>query len=295
MFKHYRTTHLEQFIEQLYFENHITAPEQITIHGLALALNIHTTYSPISSRAYESNSGIRCILLDSRLPPMKQRLDFLHELCHILRHVGNQLIMPDFFIKSQEIDADKFVLYASMPYFMIKSQQLPGDYNQTIELLSGTFGVPKDMAKIRFDQILRREYEGELTSGLANYNRPTSRTSQQPEYPDTTNIFAYYDPHSTSEGPDQLIICLDYKTLTTQYELLIPRDERFKEIDWETLKNIAVESTISGDIVCFDGQITLQIHRLVFRNGFSKHTFVVHMREVEQLIETDQRVTRRFN
>lgn len=67
MFKHYRTTHLEQFIEQLYFENHITAPEQITIHGLALALNIHTTYSPISSRAYESNSGIRCILLDSRL------------------------------------------------------------------------------------------------------------------------------------------------------------------------------------------------------------------------------------
>lgn len=295
MFNHYKKTQLEQFVEQLYIEHHITVPEHITIQVLAQALNIYVQYSPIGSRAYESDSGMRCILLDSRLPPMKQRLDFLHELCHVLRHAGNQLIMPDFFIKAQEIDAEKFVLYASMPYFMINLQQLPEDYNQTIQQLSGTFGVPREMAKTRFDQILRREYEGELTSGLFNRKPSFSGNQQQIEFSDTTKIFAYYDPHSTFEGPDQLIVSLDYETLTTQYELLIPRDERFQEIEWETLKDIAVEPTISGDIICFDGQLTLQIHRLVFRYGFSKSTFVVHMRDIEQIIETDQRLTRRFN
>ncbi|MDF9844474.1 MULTISPECIES: ImmA/IrrE family metallo-endopeptidase [unclassified Paenibacillus] len=295
MFKHYKKTLLEQFIETLYIEDHIFAPEHITLQRLAEALDVYVQYSPISSRAYESDSGVRCILIDSRLSPMKQRLDFLHELCHILRHAGNQLVMPVLFIKAQERDAEHFVLYASMPYFMIQSQQLPGDYNQTIQLISDTFGVPKELAKIRFDQILRREYEGELTNGLTNFSYPAHRVNQQPEFPDVTKIFAYYDPHSTFDGPDQLIIRLDYKTLTTQYELPIPRDVRFQELEWEALKDIAVEPTISGDIVCFDGQLTLQIHRLVFRYGLSKNTFVMHMRDVEQIIETDQRVTRKFN
>lgn len=295
MFEHYKKTHLEQFVEQLFIEHNIVNPEQITIQSLSSAFNIYVRYAPIGSRAYESDSGMRCILLDSRFAPMKQRLDFLHELCHLLRHAGNQLIMPDFFVQAQEVDAEKFVLYASMPYFMLNPQQLPEDYNQAIEQLSIIFGVPRKMAKVRFDQMLRREFEGELTSGLLRHKSPFSNPQQQIKLSDKTEIFAYYDPYSTYEGPDQLIVSLDYATLTTQYELLIPMNERFQEIELEALKDIAVEPAISGDIICFDGQLTLQIHRLVFRYGFSKRTFVLQMRDIAQIIETDQRLVRRFN
>lgn len=295
MFKHYKKTHLEQFVEQLYMDHHIKVPEQITIQDLASDLDIYVHYSPISSRAYESASGIRCILLDSRIPPMKQRLDFLHELCHILRHAGNQIHLPSLFIKAQEEDAEKFVLYASMPYFMISPQHIPEDYNQAIEHLSSTFGVPREMAKLRFDQILRREYEGELINGWDKHGLSTPEKLLQSDYPDETIMFAYYDPYSTFDGPDQLIVCLDSKTLSTQTEIIIPIDERFPELEWETLKDLAVEPTISGDVICFDGQLTLQIHQLVYRYGFSKRTFVLHMRDVIQILESDQRVMRRFN
>ncbi|MEK4060990.1 MULTISPECIES: ImmA/IrrE family metallo-endopeptidase [Paenibacillus] len=295
MFIHYKKTHLEQFIEHIYLDHHITSPEQITIHDLSIKLNINVQYSPISSRAYESVSGMRCILLDSRISPIRQRFDFLHELCHMLRHVGNQIVLPNQFVKAQEEDAHKFVLYATMPYFMIRAYVLSDDYNQAIHQLSSIFGVPREMAKLRFDQILRREYEGELLSGRTLHNKFKKNPNTHSNHVKETKVLAYYDPYSNFDGPDQLIVCLDYKTLTTQYEIVIPMDERFQEIELEALNDIVVESTISGDLICFDGQLTLQVHQLVYRCGYSKRNFVLHMRDIVQLLETDRRSLEKFN
>ncbi|WP_411810215.1 ImmA/IrrE family metallo-endopeptidase [Bacillus altitudinis] len=43
----------------------------------------------ISSRYYAGT-----IIIDNRLSPQEQWQNFGHELCHALRHEGNQLIMP---------------------------------------------------------------------------------------------------------------------------------------------------------------------------------------------------------
>ncbi|MCY9577897.1 ImmA/IrrE family metallo-endopeptidase [Paenibacillus alvei] len=55
--------------------------------------------------------------IDSRLLPREQWVEFLHELCHLLRHAGNQTIMPEQFTQAQEAEADAFTMYAAMPNF----------------------------------------------------------------------------------------------------------------------------------------------------------------------------------
>lgn len=297
MFIHYTKTHLEQFVEELYINHSILQPEDITIPRLSAELDIHIDYAPIQSRAYESKSGIRCVLLDNRTTPMKQRFDFLHELCHMLRHVGNQMVLPIPFIKAQEEDAEKFVLYATMPFFMIQSYSLSGNYNIAIQQISKAFGVSRDMAKIRFDQILRREYEGEMLPGKREEYHSTSIKAKHVEPDLNINepvIFAYYDPHSTLDGPDQLIVCLDHNTLSTQHEWIVPMEERFEEIELDALKNLDLESTSRGDLICFDGELTLQLHQLVYRYGWSKRNFVLQMRDIEQILEADRSTVRRF-
>jgi Zn-dependent peptidase ImmA (M78 family) len=297
MFIHYKKTHLEHFVEKLYITHSILQPEDITIQRLSTELDIHIDYAPVRSRAYESLSGMRFVLLDNRTTPMKQRFDFLHELCHMLRHAGNQMTLPVPFIKAQEEDAEKFVLYATMPFFMIQSCSLSGDYNITIQQISNVFGVSRDMAKIRFDQILRREYEGEMLPGRSEEYKSASinqRDSEPPHVLDEPVIFAYYDPHSTLDGPDQLIVCLDHTTLTTQHEWVVPIEDRFEEIEIDALKNLELESASRGDLICFDGQLTLQIHQLVYRHGFTKRNFVLQMRDIEQILEADQSTVRRF-
>ncbi|MEK3791044.1 ImmA/IrrE family metallo-endopeptidase [Paenibacillus sp. FSL R7-0204] len=295
MFIHYKKTHLENFVENLYINHSILQPEDITISRLSAELNIHTDFAPVPSRAYESSSGLRCILLDNRSTPMKQRFDFLHELCHMLRHAGNQMVLPVPFIKAQEEDAEKFVLYATMPFFMIQPFNLSADYNIAIQQISKIFGVSRDMAKIRFDQILRREYEGEmLPRGYEEYKSSHSGQPILEAHIDKPVIFAYYDPYSTLDGPDQLIVCLDQRTLSTQHEWIVPMEERFQEIELDALKNIALESATRGDLICFDGQLTLQIHQLVYRYGLTKGNFVLQMRDIEQILEADQSTIRRF-
>ncbi|WP_340026003.1 ImmA/IrrE family metallo-endopeptidase [Paenibacillus sp. FSL K6-1096] len=296
MFIHYTKTHLEQFVEELYIAHSILQPEDITIPKLSEELNVLVNYAPITSRAYESATGVRYILLDNRTTPMKQRFDFLHELCHILRHAGNQTVLPAPFIKAQEEDAEKFVLYATMPFFMLQSYKLSDVYYTAVHQISALFGVPTDMAKIRFDQILRREYEGELwpvrRKERAYTFYPTGETADHvSEHP---VIFAYYDPYSTLDGPDQLIICLDPHTLSSQSEWMIPLEERFQEMELDTLRNLEYAPAARGDLVCFDGQLTLQLHQLVHRYGLSKRNFVLQMRDVEKILEADQSTVRRF-
>ncbi|WP_052429721.1 ImmA/IrrE family metallo-endopeptidase [Paenibacillus borealis] len=297
MFIHYKKTHLEHFVEKLYINHSILKPEDITIQRLSTELDIHIDYAPVRSRAYESITGMRFVLLDNRITPMKQRFDFLHELCHMLRHAGNQMTLPVPFIKAQEEDAEKFVLYATMPFFMIQSFSLSGDYSTAIQQISNVFGVSREMAKVRFDQILRREYEGEMLPWRRGeyISHSFDQKNSEPSHAlDEPVIFAYYDPHSTLDGPDQLIVCLDHATLSTQHEWIVPMEERFKEIEIDALKNLELESASRGDLICFDGQLTLQIHQLVYRHGLSKRNFVLQMRDIEQILEADQSTVRRF-
>ncbi|MGP0583652.1 ImmA/IrrE family metallo-endopeptidase [Paenibacillus timonensis] len=160
MFSHYHMTILEEFLEDVYQRAGITEPWQLTVKEISRRLNVWVHYKPVSSRALEAVPGMYSMFLDERIPPDQQRLDFLHELCHLLRHAGNQMVLPESFTRMQEIEAEHFVLYAAMPFSMINRLELPDRHELAISALVGTFSVPADLAQQRLDQLQRRTLQG---------------------------------------------------------------------------------------------------------------------------------------
>ncbi|MDU0332573.1 ImmA/IrrE family metallo-endopeptidase [Paenibacillus sp. 3LSP] len=174
MFSHYQMTILEEFLESTYAAAGIIYPHQISVEELSLRLNVWVHYRPIGSRALEATSGMYSMFLDERLPPNQQRLDFLHELCHLLRHAGNQMVLPETFTQMQENEAEHFVLYAAMPFSMISRLEVPDRLGQAKLFLAETFGVPIELAEQRLDQLQRRTLQGiwnEVVNGQFRENR----------------------------------------------------------------------------------------------------------------------------
>ncbi|UKS24891.1 ImmA/IrrE family metallo-endopeptidase [Paenibacillus sp. HWE-109] len=126
---------------------------------LAAKLNIWVYTMDMSSMAVEKN-GLFSINVDRRLSAKEQWEDFLHELCHVLRHSGNQMVMPDRYVDWQEQDATNFQLYAAMPLAMLKKLALPEQKNEMIALLSEEFQVTYRLAEARIVQIQRRVLQG---------------------------------------------------------------------------------------------------------------------------------------
>lgn len=58
-----------------------------------------------------------------------QRQGFGHELCHTLRHEGNQLIMPPLFRELQEMHAKRFAYKFCIPTFMPRKIKEIQPYN----------------------------------------------------------------------------------------------------------------------------------------------------------------------
>ena len=81
------TTHLDDWIETFYHQINITNPSELDLLDIAYRSNLKVEFLNISSRYYAGT-----IIIDNRLSPQEQWQDFGHELCHALRHEGNQLI-----------------------------------------------------------------------------------------------------------------------------------------------------------------------------------------------------------
>ncbi|GAA0390078.1 ImmA/IrrE family metallo-endopeptidase [Paenibacillus motobuensis] len=161
MVKHYRMTILEEFIEHTYVSAGITSPDQINIDELSTRLNVWVHYAEVGSRALEAVSGMYSMFIDNRLPQDQQRLDFLHELCHLLRHAGNQMTMPESYTQMQELEAEQFVLYAAMPASMVfELTPIMPTMADAIPCLVEVFDVPPELAVKRIEQIKRRILDG---------------------------------------------------------------------------------------------------------------------------------------
>lgn len=190
MFRHYQMTILEEFLESTYEAAGIIYPYQITVDEISQRLNVWLHYRPVTSRALEAVSGMYSMFLDERLPADQQRLDFLHELCHLLRHAGNQISLPAAFTEMQEIEAEHFVLYAAMPFSMIKRLDLPDRRGLAVSALVETFQVPAAFAERRLDQLQRRvlqnmwnqiskEHENKMHHFEPTWSRETMRILKQ--------------------------------------------------------------------------------------------------------------------
>ncbi|MFC4302976.1 ImmA/IrrE family metallo-endopeptidase [Cohnella boryungensis] len=155
MYSYYRTTPLEQWIEHLWMKSGILTPAQLNVEEVAAKLDVWVHFMRDTSRALEY-MGLRSILVDQRLGREAQWEDFLHELCHVLRHAGNQTIMPKLFCESQEAEANRFVLYAAMPFYMMRHLKLPQRIDEAVEVIAVHFGVTFELARKRLEQIQRR-------------------------------------------------------------------------------------------------------------------------------------------
>ncbi|WP_249900067.1 ImmA/IrrE family metallo-endopeptidase [Paenibacillus sp. PK3_47] len=159
---YYQMTALEKWTEDLYQRLNVSQPSQITIEYIAERLNIWVHYLDVRSKSIEASAGMYSMFIDNRLPPELQRLEFLHELCHLLRHAGKHTLMPEHYTQAQQDESERFILYAAMPYSMISSLPVPELREDAILYIAEVFKVPCELALQRIDQIQRRVFQGQL-------------------------------------------------------------------------------------------------------------------------------------
>jgi Zn-dependent peptidase ImmA (M78 family) len=142
----YQTTLLEDWIKDFLNNLGIYHPHQLDFLDISNRLGLVVHFKEFSSRVYQGE-----IIIDSRLPPIEQSLDFAHELCHILRQEGNQLITPAEVLKLQESKAENFSLHFCVPTFMLLNFSISNYKNieDGIPFIAETFNVSEDFAKKR--------------------------------------------------------------------------------------------------------------------------------------------------
>lgn len=152
----YQTTLLEDWIRDFYYDIGIYFPHQLDIHEIIYRKGMSLTYMDISSRFYKNE-----VIIDERLSKEEQWEEFGHELCHSYRHYGNQINMPDNFIKLQEFQARYFALHFCVPTFMLLKLKLPNTRGQAIDYIAETFRVTHMFAKKRLEV-----FENKVNSSL---------------------------------------------------------------------------------------------------------------------------------
>lgn len=157
----YFKTPMEQWIEEQYRANGVLKPLDLDIDRIAMIFGVDIVYCDNSP--FSENED-KVIFIDRRDDYIEQRKIFFHELCHVIRHSGDQRWMPELFREAQENDANRFALYAMIPFFMIEQLQLPANRSEVISLLVSEFQIHLDFAKLRLKQVEDRITESKFLS-----------------------------------------------------------------------------------------------------------------------------------
>ncbi|WP_179134077.1 ImmA/IrrE family metallo-endopeptidase [Halobacillus massiliensis] len=153
IYPQYTKTALEDWVSSWYKLHNFWLPNDLIPKEIAMKCNIFVHYKPLDSY-YIRFGRYREIVLNSKLGSHQQREEFFHELCHAIRHVGKQSMMPEAFRELQERDAKHFTLYAALPYHMIKRYDIEDP--DIIERWSHDFKVSEELCEERLYQIKRR-------------------------------------------------------------------------------------------------------------------------------------------
>ncbi|MFB6471253.1 ImmA/IrrE family metallo-endopeptidase [Paenibacillus glucanolyticus] len=235
-----------------------------------------------------SDNEERFIILDKRESAISSsvRKIFFHELCHVLRHAGDQRKMPYLFKKAQEDEAEHFVLYASMPYFMISKLKFPDIRIDAINLLAATFKVPFKLAEKRLDQIQRREYEGNLLSSIMKFKNSQLSGPEPGSDKIETKIYAYFDSTGDYIEPSQIIIQVDQQTLLSEQEILFSLDGPFERLEESQLEAFVDCKPIKFNDLDYtrDRRISLKLSHLASRYYNSAFKFIVQRKDIEQVL-----------
>ncbi|PAE17249.1 hypothetical protein CHH91_04375 [Virgibacillus sp. 7505] len=156
MGKFYYTSHLEDFVEEVYQQINITEASHISKELIAGRLGIWLHYWDGKSKYINREDGMISILIDERLDSTAQWHVFGHELCHVLRHSGNQVLMPDSFKELQETQANIFAYHFCVPTFMLRKMLLPDQCHYAALIISDKFNVSYQFAAERYEMYMRK-------------------------------------------------------------------------------------------------------------------------------------------
>ncbi|MEC0490213.1 ImmA/IrrE family metallo-endopeptidase [Bacillus licheniformis] len=143
----YQTTLLEDWIKEFYLNIDIYHPHQLDLLDIADRLGIFIHYAEFSSRVYNGE-----IIIDSRISSKEQWEDFGHELCHLLRQEGNQLLlMGNQLLDFQEAKAENFALQFCVPSFMLLQNKVVNylSIQDSIPFVVEKFNVTEEFAMKR--------------------------------------------------------------------------------------------------------------------------------------------------
>ncbi len=174
LISYYRETELEQWISGKYLKHGIMSNAEHDIEHIARAFGVELVYEECPSF---SDNEEQVIFLNNHADDVTARVIFFHELCHVLRHAGDQRRMPVLFKNAQESEAEQFVLYAAIPFYMFAKLPVPDQRCEAIPFLAETFRIPYELAEHRLDQIQRRVLHGSLIAAAKEADRQNQRSS----------------------------------------------------------------------------------------------------------------------
>jgi Zn-dependent peptidase ImmA (M78 family) len=293
MKSYYQMTYLEQWTEDLLKGIGVEDHFQLNIEMIAQKLNIWIYYKPILSKGLEVQPGMYTMNLDSRLSPERKWLDFLHELCHLLRHAGNQAIMPKQFTQAQELEADHFVQYAAVPFYIIKESSLPANKGEAIGYIARKFKVPLHFARKRYEQIEERVRQGGILNALQHASESSKYTAELAKSSMTTNtghngearIQAYYGWEGDFSRPEALIIEHPFGfDWNGSLDVQVDRDYKTCEAP---LMSKTIASVLPGDIsisATGKGSVTINLSRVAWRHGHEATRLFLPMEAVDDAL-----------
>ncbi len=178
LYTYYQETFLEQWINTKCLSHGILKPADLDISRIAEAFGVEVLTGDYPSF---SDNEENVIFLNKHIDPAEARVIFFHELCHVLRHAGDQRRMHALFKNAQETEAEQFVLYAAIPFYMFAKLPVPDYRNEAVAYIAEQFHVPEGLAEQRLDQIQRRVLHGTLLAAAQDTKRRELEHQWSPE------------------------------------------------------------------------------------------------------------------
>jgi len=153
----YKPTALESWISKKYKDNGIHyASDLLDLDRVAAIFNavIGTIAEPNARVFYDGEDAL--MLLSAFAIEEQRRVQFFHELCHVLLHDGNQNRMPTLFMELQEQQAEASQLRIAMPAFLLDEFKHIRHKGMYIKILSEEFKLPISFVTRRVEQIQRQ-------------------------------------------------------------------------------------------------------------------------------------------
>lgn len=168
----YKPTNIEIWITNLYRCYGIFSPSDLTIKSVSEIFNVLVNFYSGPCFAEWEEGGYSLIFINNKMSDEEQRMEFFHELCHPLRHVGIQGNMPRLFQELQEAQAGQFQLVASMPIYLLSEIQPELRWQDYIHSIAEAFHYPVAFVESRLQQVTAKieqeRRDRSITTSCAN-------------------------------------------------------------------------------------------------------------------------------